>query len=83
MSLLEIDDTEPPRTRPSVFRQTGHIGPIRVLVGDQGMDQALRDFKNRVAREGVLSDVRRRSRYTPPGEARRAKSSRARRRRTR
>jgi small subunit ribosomal protein S21 len=56
--------------------------PIEVQL-DQGdrIDRALKVFKRKVERSGILSDLRRRRHYMKPSEARQHKAALARRRR--
>ena len=57
---------------------------VRIVVKDPGeFEQALRDFRRKVQEQGLVREMRRRSHYVPPSEARKIKSLRARRRRTR
>jgi small subunit ribosomal protein S21 len=54
---------------------------IEVQLGDDDrLDWALKQFKRRVQRAGILADLRRRRHYTKPSEARQLKSAAARRR---
>jgi len=50
------------------------------LSEDDRLDWALKQFKRRVQRAGILADLRRRRHYTKPSEARQIKSAAARRR---
>ncbi|HET7586374.1 MAG TPA: 30S ribosomal protein S21 [Gemmatimonadaceae bacterium] len=45
-----------------------------------GLDWALKRFKRRVQRAGILSEIRRRRHYVKPSEARQLKAAAARRR---
>ena len=57
---------------------------VRIVVKDPAeFEQALRDFRRKVQEQGLVREMRRRSHYVPPSEARKIKSLRARRRRTR
>ena len=57
---------------------------LRVVVKDpEEFEQALRDFRRKVQEQGLVREMRRRSHYVTPAEARKMKSLRARRRRTR
>ena len=46
---------------------------IRQTVKDGNVEAALKRFKNKVARDGVPSEVKKRENYTKPGVARREK----------
>jgi small subunit ribosomal protein S21 len=54
--------------------------PLEVVVGDRGVEGALRLFKRMVLRDGILRDLKRRSRYEKPGDRRRRKAREAARR---
>jgi small subunit ribosomal protein S21 len=51
------------------------------VVGEQGVEAAIRLFKRLVLRDGVLQQLKRRSHYEKPGERRRRKAREAVRRR--
>jgi small subunit ribosomal protein S21 len=50
------------------------------LNDDDRLDWALKTFKKKVQRAGILADLRRRRHYTKPSEARQLKAAAARRR---
>jgi small subunit ribosomal protein S21 len=57
---------------------------VKVVVKDpEEFEQALREFRRKVQEQGLVREMRRRAHYVPPAEARKMKSLRARRRRTR
>jgi small subunit ribosomal protein S21 len=57
---------------------------LKVIVKDQQeFEQALREFRRKVQEQGLVREMRRRAHYVPPAEARKIKSLRARRRRSR
>ena len=57
---------------------------LKVIVKDQQeFEQALREFRRKVQEQGLVREMRRRAHYIPPAEARKIKSLRARRRRSR
>ena len=49
----------------------------------EDFEQALREFRRKVQEQGLVREMRRRAHYVPPAEARKIKSLRARRRRSR
>ena len=51
------------------------------LSDDDRLDWALKSFKKRVQKAGILADLRRKRHYTKPSEARQLKAANARRRR--
>jgi len=57
---------------------------IEVTIGEHDrLDLALKAFKRKVARSGILKDLRRKRHYLKPSEARQIKEGAARRRRNR
>jgi small subunit ribosomal protein S21 len=52
---------------------------ITIEEGDR-LDWALKVFKRRIAKSGILKDLRRKRRYVKPSEARQLKAAAARRR---
>ena len=55
---------------------------IQIAEG-QNLEKALRQFRRRVQRAGIMADMRRKRRYEKPSEAKRRKSKAAERRRVR
>jgi small subunit ribosomal protein S21 len=54
---------------------------IEVQLSDEDrLDWALKQFKKKVQRAGILNDLRKRKHYTKPSEARQLKAAAARRR---
>jgi len=49
----------------------------------QNLEKALRQFRRKVQRAGIMADMRKKRRYAKPSEARRRKSKAAERRRVR
>jgi small subunit ribosomal protein S21 len=65
-------------------KQKGCDRSLKVVVKDpEEFEQALREFRRKVQEQGLVREMRRRAHYVPPAEARKIKSLRARRRRTR
>ena len=68
-------------------RRRQHLGeavicrPLEVVVRDDRVEQAIRQLKNRMAREGVLRELKNRRHYFKPSELKRIKSREAARRR--
>jgi len=56
-------------------------GPVEVIVGERGVEAAIRLFKRLVLKDGILQTLKRRSHYEKPGERRRRKVREAARRR--
>lgn len=70
-----------PEERSGAMRSRSRYGPLEVVVGEQGVEAAIRRFKRLVLRDGILQALKRRSRYEKPGERRRRKEREATRRR--
>ncbi len=65
-------------------QQKGCDQSLKVVVkGPEEFEQALREFRRKVQEQGLVREMRRRAHFVPPAEARKIKSLRARRRRTR
>lgn len=74
---------EPTRTGSAVRASSAggkRAGGLEVGVDERGVESALRAFKRLVTRDGILRDLKRRSRYEKPGERRRRKRREAARR---
>ena len=55
---------------------------MKVVVRDpEEFEQALREFRRKIQEQGLVREIRRRTHYVPPAEARQMKSLRGRRRR--
>jgi small subunit ribosomal protein S21 len=67
-----------PAPRPVRVESKSDLPAVDVVGGD--IERALRLLRRRVDRAGVLRELRRREHHMTPGEARRAKTIRARRR---
>ena len=55
--------------------------PLEVVVRDDRVERAIRQLKNRLAREGVLRELKNRRHYFKPSELKRIKRREAERRR--
>lgn len=55
--------------------------PVEVVVGEKGMERAIRHLKRKMASEGILRELKRRRHYMKPSVKRRKKESEAARRR--
>jgi small subunit ribosomal protein S21 len=55
--------------------------PVEVIVGDKGVERAIKHLKRKMAAEGVLRELKRRRHYMKPSVKRRKKMSEAARRR--
>ena len=56
-------------------------GPVEVVVGERGVEAAIRLFKRLVLKDGILQALRRHAHYEKPGDRRRRKVREAARRR--
>lgn len=57
--------------------------PLEVIVGERGIESALRAFKRLVLHEGILRELKRKRNYEKPGDRKRRKVREAARRRRR
>jgi small subunit ribosomal protein S21 len=55
--------------------------PVEVVVGDRGVERAIKHLKRKMAAEGILRELKRRRHYMKPSVKRRKKESEAARRR--
>lgn len=55
--------------------------PVEVIVGDKGVERAIKHLKRKMAAEGILRELKRRRHYMKPSVKRRKKESEAARRR--
>lgn len=74
------NDTERKRRRRGIGEAV-ICRPLEVVVRDDRVEQAIRQLKNRMAREGVLRELKNRRHYFKPSELKRIKSREAARRR--
>ena len=82
--MYEFDDGEAERKKRRRSRGMGDAvvcRPLEVVVRDDRVEQAIRQLKNRMAREGVLRELKNRRHYFKPSELKRIKSREAARRR--
>lgn len=55
--------------------------PVEVIVGDKGLERAIKHLKRKMANEGILRELKRRRHYMKPSIKRRKKAAEAARRR--
>jgi small subunit ribosomal protein S21 len=55
--------------------------PVEVIVGDKGLERAIKHLKRTMANEGILRELKRRRHYMKPSIKRRKKAAEAARRR--
>jgi small subunit ribosomal protein S21 len=55
--------------------------PVEVVVGDKGLERAIKHLKRKMANEGILRELKRRRHYMKPSIKKRKKQSEAARRR--
>jgi len=55
--------------------------PLEVVVGDRGIERAIKHLKRKMASEGILRELKRRRHYMKPSIKKRKKQSEAARRR--
>ena len=69
------------RRRQETYGEAVICRPLEVVVKDDRVEQAIRQLKNRLAREGVLRELKNRRHYFKPSELKRIKRREAARRR--
>ena len=57
------------------------VKPLEVIVGDKGIERAIKHLKRKMAAEGILRELKRRRHYMKPSVKRRKKQAEAARRR--
>ncbi len=70
-----------PGSSTSVTGDAIQCKPVEVIVGDKGVERAIKHLKRKMAAEGVLRELKRRRHYMKPSVKRRKKESEAARRR--
>jgi small subunit ribosomal protein S21 len=78
---MHEDSAERRKPRRVAFGEAVFCRPLEVVVRDERVEQAIRQLKNRMAREGVLRELKNRRHYFKPSELKRIKSREAARRR--
>jgi small subunit ribosomal protein S21 len=61
--------------------ETVQCKPVEVIVGDRGLDRAIKNLKRKMANEGILRELKNRRHYLKPSIKRRKKEAEAGRRR--
>jgi small subunit ribosomal protein S21 len=59
----------------------GHLSEVRIAEGES-IESALKRFKKKIQKAGILSEIKRRERYEKPSVKRKRKAEAARKRRT-
>jgi len=80
-AIKQDDDFQRGRRRQDQLGEAVMCRPLEVHVKDDRVDQAIRQLKNRLAREGVLRELKNRRHYFKPSELKRIKRREAARRR--
>ena len=65
----------------SMLGETVQCRPVEVIVGDRGLDRAIKNLKRKMANEGILRELKNRRHYMKPSIKRRKKEAEAGRRR--
>lgn len=73
--------TPAPASSTAVVGDAIQCKPVEVIVGDKGVERAIKHLKRKMAAEGVLRELKRRRHYMKPSVKRRKKESEAARRR--
>ena len=69
------------RTLPEMPTEAIQCKPLEVVVGDRGIERAIKHLKRKMASEGILRELKRRRHYMKPSVKKRKKQSEAARRR--
>lgn len=79
----ETNDAPPPEGVPQqpAVSEAIQCRPLEVVVGDRGIERAIKHLKRKMASEGILRELKRRRHYMKPSIKRRKKQSEAARRR--
>lgn len=83
MSNDDIPSSHPaaPPLQPGAVTEAIQCKPLEVIVGDRGIERAIKHLKRKMASEGILRELKRRRHYMKPSVKRRKKQSEAARRR--
>lgn len=74
-----MTNTTSPTTSPNP--EAVQCRPVEVVVGEKGVERAIKHLKRKMASEGILRELKRRRHYMKPSVRRRKKASEAARRR--
>jgi small subunit ribosomal protein S21 len=74
-------DNAPSSQAPAPASEAIQCKPLEVVVGDRGIERAIKHLKRKMASEGILRELKRRRHYMKPSVKRRKKQSEAARRR--
>ena len=66
---------------PAIASDAIQCKPLEVMVGDRGIERAIKHLKRKMASEGILRELKRRRHYMKPSIRKRKKQSEAARRR--
>jgi small subunit ribosomal protein S21 len=66
---------------PSVLGEAIQCKPVEVVVGERGLERAIKHLKRKMANEGILRELKRRRHHMKPSIKRRKKEAEAARRR--
>ena len=88
MSTSNSPESTPPAAAPVVagppaqaIPDAVQCKPVEVVVGEKGVERAIKHLKRKMAAEGILRELKRRRHYMKPSVKRRKKESEAARRR--
>ena len=84
-ALTRLEDENPvektQQTPQSSSSEAIQCKPLEVMVGDRGIERAIKHLKRKMASEGILRELKRRRHYMKPSIKKRKKQSEAARRR--
>jgi small subunit ribosomal protein S21 len=79
--LMSNESNASPDSTPPQVTEAIQCKPLEVVVGDRGIERAIKHLKRKMASEGILRELKRRRHYMKPSIKRRKKQSEAARRR--
>jgi small subunit ribosomal protein S21 len=77
----DIENGEPAAAPAPATSEAVQCRPLEVVVGDRGIERAIKHLKRKMASEGILRELKRRRHYMKPSIRKRKKQSEAARRR--
>ncbi|GAB5543319.1 MAG: hypothetical protein SangKO_030790 [Sandaracinaceae bacterium] len=81
MSNGSSSNTPPPSSPSQQAPDAVQVKPVEVVVGEKGVERAIKHLKRKMASEGILRELKRRRHYMKPSVRKRKKESEAARRR--
>ncbi len=79
--LVDVLSEKPEETVETMLGDAVVCKPVEVVVGDRGVDRAVKHLKRKMATEGILRELKRRRHHMKPSIKKRKKAAEAARRR--